>query len=634
MTRAPSLVALVAVLGIAARTPAQDPPPVRATAAHATTDLTELSLEELMDVPVEVGGRRAESLAESAASVFVLNEPEIRRSGLRSVGELLRLVPGLIISQDVPGAYGFSSRLGEYEFSGMLVLIDGQRLYTTLRRREYFQAIDLQTDVIERIEVVRGPGGARWGDQSSQGVINIVTKKAAAAQGLRVTGLVGTEEHLAGSFRLGSSTAGLGDFYVYGKLAQRDGGHPTTTGDRWDNNNIGMRLDTKIGEHANASIDGNYHDSFLGDSYEIDPGFSSLNMIKGGHLKGRLTLDHADGSHSELRIAADGYDQDIRDYRDNVPDEFLRFREELFDTTVQHTFRLGAGQQLVAGLGLRSSTVENWRVVSAQGDEYNETRGDFFATWDQDLGEHVKLTLGGNVGYVDAVDGSGIDVQPDVRLAWTPSHDFTIWAAFSANREPDRKIADSGLLVRRKSSRLNAWELGLRQRFDEVLMLQVDTFAYDIEDQSNGERTDPGTGATLYDSSGRTTVFGGELVATWNPVEHLRVTSWIATTEANTRNVDETQFTTIEDIAPRLRGGATIGFDPFAGLEIDSNVLYTQRRAGIPQWWRVDLRVAWHATESTTVEIVGQNLTDPEHQEYYYLEEAQRGVYLMVTHVF
>jgi len=627
-------VTVALALGPLQRAAAQDPPPSRSNPVHATGDLTELSLEELMDVPVEVGGRRAESLASSAASVFVLNEPEIRRSGMRSIAEVLRLVPGLIISQDVPGAYGFSSRLGEYEFSGMLVLIDGQRLYTTLLRREYFQAIDLPLSVVERIEVVRGPGGARWGDKASQGVINIVTKKASAVNGLRVAGVVGTEERLAGTFRLGSSAEGLGDFYVYGKMAQRDGGHPSTTGDRWDNNNIGARLDTRLAEHTDLTVDGNYHDSFLGDSYEIDPGFSSLNMIKGGHVKSRLGFDHSDGSRTELRVAADAYDQDIRDYRDNVPDEFLRYREELFETTLRHTVQLGEGQQLLVGLGLRSTTVENWRVFSDFGEEYNETRGDFFVTLDQPVGDHVKVTLGGNLGYVDAVDGSGIDLQPDVRISWTPAHDVTVWGAFSSNHEPDRKIADSGLLVRRKASRLNAWELGARQRFDEVLMLQIDTFAYDIEDQRNGETTDPGTGATFYQSGGRTTVFGGELVATWNPYDPLRVTSWLAVTEANTRNIDETEFTTIEDIAPRLRAGATVGFEPLPGLEIDSNVLYTQRRAGIPRWWRVDLRVAWHPTDSTTVEIVGQNLTDPQHQEYFFLEEAQRGVYLMVTHHF
>lgn len=626
-------VALLALQGLSQQTA----PTATAGPRQAPGELAELSLEQLMDVPVEVGARHAAPLQDTAASVFVLNEPEIRRSGLRSVGELLRLVPGLIIAQDVPGAYGFSSRLGEYEFSGMLVLIDGQRLYTTLLRREYFQAIDLPVGAIQRIEVVRGPGGARWGDKASQGVINIVTKKAADAAGLRVTGLLGSEEHLQGTFRYGASAGEATDFYVFGKLAQRDGGHPTTAGDRWDNNNIGARFDHRFGEHAELSVDGLYHDSFLGDSYEIDPGYSSLNMIKGGHLKSRLRFDHGDGAWTELRGAADAYDQDIRDYFNNVVDEMLRYREELFDLTLQHSFKPAPEHTFTVGLGLRSLTVENWRVVAGTGREYNETRGDFFASWDWDLCPELRLTIGGNVGYQDGLSGSGVDSQPDIRMAWRPSHDFTLWTAFSANREPDSKIADSGLLVRRESSNLAAWELGLRQRFGESLLLQLDTFLYHVDDQVNDFPTDPLTGATLYTNGGNTRAFGGELTVAWNPLEHLRLTTFLATTEANSRHFDESIFSdadTIEGQVPRLRGGLTAGYEPVPGLELDTNLLYTQRRADIPTWWRWDLRLGVRASEQTTIDLVGQNLTDPHHPEYYYLEEVQRGWYVMVTHRF
>ncbi len=614
--------------------PAQDPAPSTDRPAGPELELMDLSLEELMEVPVEVAGRQSEAMSHTAAAVFVLNEPEIRRSGMRSVGELLRLVPGLVISQDVPGAYGFGSRLGEYQFSGMLVLIDGQRLYTTLLRREYFQAIDLPIGVIERIEVVRGPGGARWGDKASQGVINIVTKKAAQAHGVRATGVVGTEERLLGSFRAGASVGEQSDFYVFGKMAQRDGGHPDTSGDRWDNNSLGMRLDTVLAPGVDLTVDGLYHDSFLGDSYEIAPGFTSMNMIKGGHVKAKATVAHDERHTSELRVAFDGYDQDIRDFQDQVPDEFLRYREELFEASVRHSWQVADDHHLSVGLGIRSLTVENFRVIAATGEEYNETRGDLFASWDWDLGEHVRLTFGGNVGYQDGLDGSGVDAQPDLRLAWTPESELTVWAAVGANREPDRKIADSGVLVHRRSSSLLSYELGVRRRFGEVLMLQLDTFAYDVRDQLNGFGTDPGSGATTYETGGRTTAFGGEAIVTWKPIEHLRTTTWLAVTEANSRNIDETQFTTPENDVPPLRGGATIGFDPVPGLELDTNILYMQRRDGIPKWWRVDLRLGWRASENTSIDLVGQNLTDPHHQEYYYLEEAERGVYLMVTHRF
>lgn len=637
LRHSPVVCALLAAAPIAAQSAAPQDLPAPAPQQGAGGDslaLEDLSLEQLMEVPVEVGSRQSQSLAATAGAVFVLNEPEIRRSGLRSVPELLRLVPGLVIAQDVPGAYGFSSRLGEYGFSGMLVLIDGQRLYTTLLRREYWQAIDLPIEVIERIEVVRGPGGARWGDKASQGVINIVTKKAAAAHGLRVTGVVGTEEKLIGSFRYGTGLGEGTDLMVFGKLAQRDGGYPTTNGDRWDNNSVGARFETKLGEGVALTVDGLYHDSFLGDSYLFDPGFSSLNMIKGGHVKGKLRIDHGDSHWTEWRMAADAYDQDIRDYDDNVSDFTLRFREQLFDTLLMHSLPVTTGHQLTMGLVVRQLNVETFRLPSESSSEYNETRGDMFVAWDWDVSPEVRLTLGGNIGYQDGLQGSGVDTQPDLRLAWMPSSDFTLWTALSANREPDRKIEDSGLLVKRPAPSLMALELGLRKRFGEELLLQIDTFLYEVDDQLNGFDTDPGTGATLYLTDGRTSAFGGEVSLAWNPVANVHATAWLANTSANTRNIDPTQFSSIENEVPRLRGGAMLGYEPLPGLELSSNLLYTRSWAGIPSWWRLDLRCAWHASDDTSVELVGQNLTDPNHAEYFFREQAQRGVYLMVTHRF
>jgi iron complex outermembrane recepter protein len=609
---------------------AQDPP---AGPQEPTIDLTDMSLEQLMEVPVEVGARHQESLASTAASVFVLNEPEIRRSGMRSVPDLLRLVPGLIIAQDVPGAFGFSSRLGEHNFPGMLVLLDGERLYTTLLRREYWQAIDLPIENIERIEVVRGPGGARWGDKASQGVVNIVTKKAKSVPGLRTTASAGTEERGMGSVRYGGSLGEQTDYYLYAKMAERDGGWPNVSGDRWGADRVGMRVDSKLGENLDVTVDAEVHRSFLGDSYEIDPGFSSLNHIKGGHLKSRWRWTHADGETTELRLAAEAYDQDIRDFQDNAFYEHLIWKEQLYSATLQHSMQLAEGHRLTLGAGFRQLDVDYLYVDEDSGDRYHDTRSDLFASWEWEVSENLRLTLGGNLGYVDGHRSVGFDAQPDIRLAWTPRPDFTIWTGVSANREPDEHIHDSGIVVKRKASNLLAYELGLRQRWDDQFLLQVDTFVYDVDREENGTTTDPGTGATLYQTGGSTHAFGGEASLTWHPEKQWRFTSWLATTQANAQNFAPDAFT-IEVEVPRTRGGLTIGWEPLPGLEIDSNVLYTEQHYNVPSWWRVDLRIGYRISDQTSFSLTGQNLTDPHHQEYWYDEQSQRGVYFMVSHQF
>ncbi|MFT7537362.1 MAG: iron complex outermembrane receptor protein [Hyphomicrobiaceae bacterium] len=627
----PLLIGMCLLLFVQSEATAQEP----GQATSGDLDLDDLSLEELMDVPIEVGSRQTQSLGKTAASVFVLNEPEIRRSGMRSVPELLRLVPGLVIAQDVPGAYGFSSRLGEYGFAGMLVLIDGQRLYTTLLRREYWQAVDLPVEIIERIEVIRGPGGSRWGDKASQGVINIVTKKAGdRTQGLRVTGWLGSEERLGGSFRYGQKLGDQTAMYLYGKKATRDGGFPDVSGDRWDNSSLGGRVDTTLSDGTTWSVDGLYHDSFIGDSYESFMGYSSLNMIKAGHIKSKVHIDHGPNQFTEWRFGANLYDQDIKDDFNATPQQHLRYREDLFDTMLMHSWSPAPSHQFTVGAVLRTLNVEYYLAIASFGREYNETRGDIFVSWDWDISEQLRLTLGGNLGYQDGDSTTGVDTQPDIRLAYQPRDDTTIWSAISANKEPDSKFRDSGLLVRRQASNLTAFEVGLRRRFGESFLIQADAYYYLVRDQENGQVTEPNSGATLFLTDGKTDAFGGEIHASWKPTPQTKLTAFAAQTEADSSNIDASQYFLIEDEVPRFRGGLTAGFEPFPRLELDATLLYTQQWSNIPSWWRLDLRVAWRATDNTSIELVGQNLTDPQHQEYFYDEQIQRGGYVMVTHQF
>lgn len=633
MIDARTLILPAVLLAAAGLLPAQQPDPAPQEPGPELPDLTNLSLEQLMAVPVEVAARGQETLSTTAASVFVLTEAEIRRSGMRSVPDLLRLVPGLLIAQDVPGAFGFSSRLGEYSFPGMLVLLDGERLYLTLLRREYWQAIDLPIENIERIEVVRGPGGARWGDKASQGVINIVTKKAKDAQGLRGTALGGTEERGMTSWRYGGELGSTTQYYVYGKWAERDGGYPNVTGDRWTANRVGMRVDSAVGDSVQFRADGEYHTSELVDSYVDPPGYVSRNEIAGGHLKGRLRWTHSPDSHTDLRLAGEGYDQDIRDTQTGAFAEHLLYREQLFAATLQHTRQLAVGHRLSLGFGWRHLDVDYLYRSDGTSDRYNEIRSDVFLSWEWDLPANLRLTLGGNVGHFDGKNKRGTDIQPDVRLAWVPNSESIVWLGASGSDEPDRKVPRSGIIVTRKSSDLIAYELGARRRFGDRLLVDATLFDYEISDQESDSYIDPGSGVRLYRHDGRTSAFGGELAVTWNPLQNLRCTAFAATTQAHTRHF-AADYTSLEREIPKTRTGLTIGWEPIRGVEIDSNVLYVERHNDVPTWWRVDLRLAWRITERTTVELVGQNLTDPHHIEYWYQEQSQRGGYLMVTHRF
>lgn len=162
--------------------------------------LARLSLEQLSNVEVTSVSKKGEKLAETAAAVYVITQDDIRRSGLTSIPELLRMVPGLQVARVDGGTWAITSRgfNGRYARK-MLVLMDGRSVYTSLFSGVYWEAQDTLLADIERIEVIRWPGATMWGANAVNGVVNIITKHASDTQGGLVT--IGWRESGTGLWR-------------------------------------------------------------------------------------------------------------------------------------------------------------------------------------------------------------------------------------------------------------------------------------------------------------------------------------------------------------------------------------------------------------------------------------------------
>src|SRR2546421_5397588 len=186
--------------------------------AAQSSDLADLSLEELANLEITSVSRRAERLADAPASVFVITGEDIRRSGVTSLPEALRLAPNLEVAridarQYAISARGFNNSIG----NKLLVLIDGRTVYTPLFSGVFWDAQDTLLEDIERIEVISGPGATLWGANAVNGVINIITKDAKDTQGFLLTGGGGTEEQLFAGARYGGKIGDNAYFRVYGK---------------------------------------------------------------------------------------------------------------------------------------------------------------------------------------------------------------------------------------------------------------------------------------------------------------------------------------------------------------------------------------------------------------------------------
>ncbi len=177
--------------------------------AGTTKDLTEWSLEALMEIEVDTvygAAKREQKVTEAPSSVSIITAADIRQYGYRTLADILKSVRGFYVTYDrnyhYVGTRGFS-RPGDYN-SRVLLLVDGHRInnniYDTAAIGTEFI---LDVDLIDRVEVVRGPGSSIYGSNAFFGVINVITKKARAVKGMEVSAEAGSFDAYKGRATFG-----------------------------------------------------------------------------------------------------------------------------------------------------------------------------------------------------------------------------------------------------------------------------------------------------------------------------------------------------------------------------------------------------------------------------------------------
>ena len=156
-----------------------------ATEPVSTGALKQLSLEELMNVQVYSASRHLEPSHTAPSAIFVLTNEDLRRSHATSVPEALRLVPGVQVGRVDANKWAVSMRgFNSREANKLLVLVDGRSIYDPLFAGMLWESQDFMLEDVDRIEVIRGPGGTLWGANAFNGIINIVTRNSRDSQGL------------------------------------------------------------------------------------------------------------------------------------------------------------------------------------------------------------------------------------------------------------------------------------------------------------------------------------------------------------------------------------------------------------------------------------------------------------------
>lgn len=187
-------------------------------------DLTALNFEDLSKVRIEsvyAASRKAQKVTEAPASVSVVTSEEIKFYGHRTLAEVLNSVRGVDVSND--RNYGYIGLRGfnrPGDFGGrVLILVDGHRLNESVYDSA-FNLMDfiLDVDLIDRLEVVRGPGSVIYGNNAFFGVVNVVTKKGRAYEGAEISGAYGSFDSYTGRLTYGNIFKNGVEFTLSGSL--------------------------------------------------------------------------------------------------------------------------------------------------------------------------------------------------------------------------------------------------------------------------------------------------------------------------------------------------------------------------------------------------------------------------------
>src|SRR5579864_6822200 len=426
--------------------------PVQKSWAQATQssqnppeNLKQLSLAELGNVEVTTVSKDPQQVQKTPAAVFVITQEDIRRSGATSIPEALRLAPGVEVARIDADHWSVAIRGFAGQFSkSLLVLIDGRSVYTPLFDGVYWDVQSVMLEDIERIEVIRGPGGTIWGANAVNGVIDIITKSSKETQGALATLGGGNVDQGTSAVRYGGSAGKDFDYRIYGMGSLR-GPEYHSNADRFDDfrmGQMGFRTDWKADDKNTLTVQGDIYGALSGESFLLATYSPPTEIVaadkanvSGGNLLARW--QHTTGEGSDIQIQA-YFD------RTNRQDLELGETRDTFDIDFVQHMRVHGGQELTWGLGARVSPSNYIQIAPTVNFLPNKQTDSIYSGFVQYelpiVRDKLTLTAGTKLEHNKF---SGFDYEPSVRLLWTPTDHQSFWAAVTrAVRTPSRQDQD------------------------------------------------------------------------------------------------------------------------------------------------------------------------------------------------
>ena len=615
--------------------------------AAVPEDLMDMSLEALMNIEVTSVSKKPQKRSEAAAAVYVITNEDLRRWGVTSIPEALRRVPGISVARIDASKWAITARGFNSRFANkLLVLIDGRSVYTPLFAGVYWETQDVVLEDVDRIEVIRGPGGTLWGANAVNGVINIITRSSADTPGKMVSVTAGNEVRGIGSARHGGKLKNGGDYRIYAKYSSHDSGHnPAGAHDDWRTGQIGFRSDWAGKDSDSITLQGDLYEGKTGQLVNVPTGPAGPppttivpivddSDLKGGNLLFRWSRQLEDDSDLALQV-----------YYDHVGrDGAVLFEDrDILDIEFQHRFPWRNTHDVVWGFDYRFTRDDTESNPTFALDPSSRSVS-LYSTFIQDeisLTEDLRLTLGSKFEHNDF---SGFEYQPNVRLAWSLDESRTLWGSVSrAVRTPARgehdvllrlappPAADPGVPVLAAGSSsydsedLLAWEIGYRFNFRNRWSIDIAAF---YNDYDNLRTLDPVSAPPAdvllpFDNNMEGETHGLEFAAQWQvrPGWRLNLNYTFLDTRLHLQNGStDAAAKGMEDASPDNKATVWSALDIGKDLQLDTTLRYEGdiklNGARIDSYVEFDMRLGWRVAPELELSLIGQNLLDSRHPEF------------------
>lgn len=643
--------------------------------AHAAqgVGVIDLSIEQLLNQKVRSVSKTDQTFRDSAAAVFVVSEADLRRSGVTSIPEALRMVPGLHgarldSSKWAVTARGFNGRFA----NKLLVMIDGRSIYTPMSAGVFWESHDLPIEDIDRIEVVRGPGASVWGANAVNGIINIITKHTEETQDEYVAITGGTEERFIAEGRMGGALQDESHYRIYAKHLKRDGlvdVEGRDAGDNWRMTRGGFRVDWLLSSGNSVLMEGDYYDGTIDQNFNVpreSAPFSEERLKDSANTRGASFLMRWENTEAlSSKFASQFFYEYFR-----RTDAFADEQRHTFDFDFQHDIALRKHQEFSWGIGYRLNT-----------DEFNDTRLTKGGPKQRDLhlisaflqdqiglfDDRLSLTLGTKVEYHTF---SGLQFQPSIKTLWKINGDNRLWGSFArAARTPSRGERDGRFNIlgeppfivnvflqgnsKVDSEVVYALEFGYRTWSADNFFVDVAAF-YSWYDKlrTQGQQILVGNELTIKVSDDEEAeTWGIELAADWRPAEWLRwqlsytflKTKFAETNSASDSSADSDNRNPQHQVS--LRSAFNAPYDVSVDFwlryvdEIDIVDDFDPGEISVDSYFTFDARIAWQPKREVELSIIGRNLNDAEHLEftqelYAFPTQVQRSVYAQIKWFF